>query len=105
MNKLRESQDELETFSRRLCIRISGVEMAKNETSNDVLQNITSIIEEFSSETTEVAIDNTHEFSKVYTDKMFYHNRESLNRNGKVKLDLTKKIYLISNKAIKLLLF
>ena len=102
MNKLKESQDELEKFSRRLRIRISGVEMAKNETSNDVLQNATSIIEEFSSETTE---DNTHKFSKMYTDKMFYHNRESLNRNGKVKLDLTKKIYLISNKAIKLLLF
>ena len=102
MNKLKESQDELEKFSRRLHIRISGVEMAKNETSNDVLQNATSIIEEFSSETTE---DNTYQFSKVYTDKMFYHNRESLNRNGKVKLDLTKKIYLISNKAIKLLLF
>ena len=79
--------------------------MGKNETSNDVLQNVTSIIEEFSSETTEVVIDNTHQFSKVYTYKMFYHNRESLNRNGKVKLDLTKKIYLISNKAIKLLLF
>ena len=102
MNKLKESQDELEKFSRGLRIRISGVEMAKNETSNDVLQNATSIIEEFSSETTE---DHTHQFSKVYTDKMFYHNRESLNRNGKVKLDLTKKIYLISNKAIKLLLF
>ena len=40
VNELKESQDELEQYGRRLCIRIDGVPMAKNDTSNDVLQNV-----------------------------------------------------------------
>ena len=68
-NELQESQDELEQYSKKLHIRISGVEMAKNETSNDVLQNVTSIIEESSSEIPDFAIERVHQFSKVYTDK------------------------------------
>ena len=43
--------------------------MAKNEKSNDVLQNVTSIIEESSSEIPDFAIERVHQFSKVYTDK------------------------------------
>ena len=33
---------------------------------------------------------------------MFYHNRKNLKRNVKVKLDLTKKRYLIFSGALKL---
>ena len=44
------SQDELEQYGRRLCIRIDSVPVAENETSNDVLQNVKSIIEESSSD-------------------------------------------------------
>ena len=40
VNGLKESQNELEQYGRRLCIRTDGVPMAKNETSNDVLQNV-----------------------------------------------------------------
>ena len=90
--------------------------MVENETSNEVLENVTSIIEESSSKILDVTIDRADQFSKVYTDKisgvkckifivwftifrhrtMFYHNRENLNRNVKIKLDVTKKHFLIS---------
>ena len=113
VNELKDSQDELEQYGRRLCIRIDGVPMAENETSNDVLQNVKSFIEESSSEIQDVAIDRVHRIGKAYTDKtsgvkcksiivrfttfrhrtMFYYSKKNLKRNVKVKLDLPKKCY------------
>ena len=37
VNELKASQDELEQYGRRLCIRTDRVPVAENETSNDVL--------------------------------------------------------------------
>ena len=108
---MKASQDELEQDGRRLCIKINGVPVAENETSNDVLQNVKSIIEESNREIPDVSIDRAHRISKTYTEKtsgvkykriivrfatfrhktMFYHIRKNLKRNLKVKLDLTKK--------------
>ena len=69
VNELKANQDELEQYGRQLCIRIDGVPVAENETSNDVLQNVKSIIEESSSEIPDVAIDRAHRIGKTYTDK------------------------------------
>ena len=118
VNELKASQDELEQYGRRLCIRIDGVPVAENETSNNVLQNVRSIIEESSSEIPDVAIDRAHRICKAYTDKtsgvkcksiiarfrhrtMFHHSRKNLKRNVKVKLDLTTKHYLIFTEAMQ----
>ena len=110
VNELQDSQDELEQYDRQLCNRIDGAPMAENETWNDVLENVKSIIKESSSEIPDVAIDRAHRNGKAHTDKtsrvkcksiiiqfttfrhrtMFYHSR----KNVKVKLDLTKKRYL-----------
>lgn len=49
VNELKNSQNEIEQYDRRLCILIDGVQMAQNETLNNVLQNFKSIIETFSS--------------------------------------------------------
>ena len=69
MNELKASQDELEQYGRRLRIRMDGVPGTENETSNDILQNVKSIIEESSSEIPDVTIDRAHRIGKVYTDK------------------------------------
>ena len=69
MNELKDNQDEIKQCGRRLCIRIDSVPMAENDTSNDVLQNMKSVIEESSREIPDVAIDRTHRIGKVYTDK------------------------------------
>ena len=60
MNDLKASQDELEQYGRRLRIRMDGVPGTENETSNDILQNVKSIIEESSSEIPDVTIDRAH---------------------------------------------
>ena len=119
---MKASQDELEQDGRRLCIKINGVPVAENETSNDVLQNIKSIIEESNREIPDVSIDRAHRISKTYTEKtsgvkykriivrfatfrhktMFYHIRKNLKRNLKVKLDLTKKRYSTFTEAMQL---
>ena len=103
MNELKNSQDKLEQYGRRFCIRIDGVPMAENETSNDVLQNMKSFIEESCSEIPDIKIDRVHRIGKAYTDKtsgvncksiivrfttfrhktMFYHSRKNLKRNVK----------------------
>ena len=44
MNELKASRHELEQYGRLLCIRIDGVPVAENETSNDVLQNLNQLL-------------------------------------------------------------
>ena len=115
---MKDSQDELEQYDGRWFIRIDGVPMTENETSNDVLRNVKLIIEESSKEIPDVAINRVHRSGKAYTDKasgvksknivrfttfrhrtMLYHSRKNLKHNVKVKLDFTKKRYLIFTEA------
>ena len=60
VNKLKNSQHELEQYGRGLCIKIDVVPMAENEASNNVWQNVKSIIEESRSEIPDLAIDSAH---------------------------------------------
>ena len=70
MNEVKDSQGELEQYGRiRLCIRIDGVSMDEYETSNDVLQNVKSIIKKASSEIPDLAIDRARRIGKAYNDK------------------------------------
>ena len=122
MNELKNSHDDLEQYGGRLCVRIDGVPSTENEKANDVFQKVKGLIEESQSEIPEVTIDRAHRIGNEYTDKtsgkkcksiivrfttfrhrtVFYHNRKNLKRNVKVKLDLTKKRYLIFSEALKL---
>ena len=105
INELKDSQDELERYDGRWFIRIDD----------------RSIIEESSKEIPDVAINRAHRSGKAYTDKasgvksknivrfttfrhrtMLYHSRKNLKHNVKVKLDLTKKRYLIFTEATQL---
>ena len=111
-------------YGRRLCIRIDGVQwaMAENETSNNVLPNVKSIIEESNSEIPKVTTDMTYWIGKAYTDKtsglkckyiivrftifqhrtMFYYKRKNLKHSLKIKLNLTKTRYSIFTEAMQL---
>ena len=122
VNEFKDNQDELEQCDRRLYIRVDGVKIVENRTSNDVLQNVKSIIEKSSSEISDVAIDRSHRVGKAYTNKafglkcksiiarfttfrhrtMFYRYRKNLKSNVKVKLNLTKKRYSIFSEAMQL---
>ena len=121
--ELKDSQDEIEQYGRRLRIRIDTVPMVEYDTSNNVVKTIKLVIEEYSGEIPDVAIIMPHQIGKVYTDQTtgvkckniivplktfrhrirFHHNRGNLKRVMKIKLDLTKKHYSIFFETMELL--
>ena len=86
VNELKE--DELEQYGRWLCVRIDGVPVAENETSNDLKCN-------------GVKCKSIVRFMTFRHRTMFYHSRKNLKPNVKVKLDLTKK-HLIFTEGMQL---
>lgn len=48
--ELKDTQDEIEQYGRRLRIRIDTVPMVEYDTSNNVVKTIKSVIEEYSGE-------------------------------------------------------
>ena len=109
---------ELEQYGRRMCFKIEGVPSVENESSDDVLDKVKSLITESRCEIPDVVIDRAHRIGKGYKDKtrnvhcksitvwfstfrhrtLFYRNRNNL-KNAKVRLDLTKKRYKIFTDA------
>ena len=118
---MQQANEELEQYGRRLCVRIDGVPTVDNETSDEVLDKVKSLIKETSCDIPDVVIDRAHRTGKGYNDKksnarcksiiarfttfkhrtMFYHSRANLKNNVKLKLDLTKNRYKIFTKAIE----
>ena len=50
----------------RLCVRIDGVPTVDNETSDEVLDKVMSLIKETSCDTPDVVIDRAHRIGKGY---------------------------------------
>ena len=116
---LEYKNEKLEQYGRRLCLRIEGVPSVENESSDDVLGKVKSLITESGCEIPVVIIDRVHRIGKGDKDKtrnvpfksiivrfstfqyrtLFYRNRNKL-KNAKVRLDLTKKRYKIFTDAI-----
>ena len=94
--------------------------MVKNETFDEVLDKVTSLMEEAECDIPEVVIDRAHRIGKGYVEKnskklcksiivrfstfrhrtKFYRSRSKLKNNAKAKLDLTKSRYTIFTTAI-----
>ena len=112
-------KEELEQYGRRCCLRIEGVPSLENESSDDVLGKVKSLITEYGCEIPDVIIDRAHRDCRGYKDKtrngecksivvrfltfryrtLLYRNRNRL-KIAKVRLDLTKKRYKIFKDAI-----
>ena len=108
---------ELQQYS-SFCL-IIGVPYVENESLDDVLDKVKSLITESGCEIPDVVIDRAHRIGRGYKDKtrnvpcksiivrfstfrhrtLFYWNRNNL-KNAKVRLDLTKKRYKIFTDAI-----
>ena len=119
INKLEDDGEELEQYSRRLCLRIDGVPSTDKETSDEVLEKVKSLASESGCDIPDVVIDRAHRIGKEYRDKrsnlscksiivrfttfrhrtIFYRNRNKLKKT-KVKIDLTKRRYDIYTDAI-----
>ena len=119
---LKRKNEELDQYGRRCYLRIEGVPSVENESSDDVLGKVKSLITESGCEIPDVVIDRAHRIGRGYKDKtrnvpcksitvrfltfrnrtLFYRNSRKL-KNAKVWLDLTKKRYKIFTNAIDFL--
>ena len=95
MKELKDSEDELEQYCRGLCVKIDGVPMTEKKISSDVLQNVISITEEFSSEIPGIVIDRAELIGKCYSDETSWAKCKS------IIVRFTKKHYSIFTEAIE----
>ena len=58
--------EELEQYGRRCCLRIEGVPSLENESSDDVLGKVKSLITESGCKIPDVAIDKAHRIGRGY---------------------------------------
>ena len=111
---MQQANDELEQYGRRLCVRIDGGPTIDNETSDEVLDKVKSLIKETSCDIPDVVIDRAHQTGKGYNGKsiivrfttfrnrtMFLRSRANLKNNVKLTLDLTKNRYKTFTRAIE----
>ena len=117
-HQLRSELEELETYGRRLCLRIDGVPVKNNETSDQVLTKVESLCKDAEVDIPECIIDRHHRIGKPYYDKvtknqvksiivrfatfrhrtLFYRAKNKM-ENVKVKIDLTKARYNLLKQA------
>ena len=62
---MQQAIEELEQYGRRLCVRIDAVPTVDNETSNEVLDKVKSLIKETYCDIPDVAIDRLTESKRV----------------------------------------
>ena len=68
-NQTKETQqasEELQHYDRRLCVRIDSVPTVDNETSDEVLDEVKSLINETSCDIPDVVIDRADRIGKYY---------------------------------------
>ena len=61
--------EELERYGRRCCLRIESVPSGENESSDDVLGKMKSLITKSGCEISDVVIDRAHRIGRGYKDK------------------------------------
>ena len=66
---MQQANEELEQYGRRLCVRIDGFQTVDNETLDQVLDKVKSLIKESSCDTPDVVIDRACRIGKGYNDK------------------------------------
>ena len=70
-NEIKRENKELEQYGRRLCVRIEGITSVENETSEEVLHKVMSLMEEAECDIPEIVIDRAHRHrtGKGYVEK------------------------------------
>ena len=61
---MQQANKELEQYGRRLCVRIDGIPTIDNETSDEVLDKVKSLIKETSCDIPDVVIGRAHRIGK-----------------------------------------
>ena len=126
LSKLEINIDDGEQYSRRMCLRIDGIDLKsdENENSSSCMEKVQKVFEEMGVQVPAVSIDRAHRIGKRFpaTDEkgskiigqdhqqmivkfnnwgsrmMCYNNRKKL-KNKRVKIDLTKTRLTLLNQA------
>ena len=69
VNELKSENEELELYGRRLCLRDGIPSPVENETSDEALDKVMSLMQEAECDIPEVVIDRTHRIGKAYVVK------------------------------------
>ena len=69
VNGLRRENEELEQYGRSLCVRVDGIPSLENETSDEVLDKVKSLMQEAECDIPQVVIDRAHSMGKGYVEK------------------------------------
>ena len=69
IKEMQQANEELEQYYRRLCVKNDSVPTVDNETSDEVLDKVKSLIKETSCDIPDVVIDRAHRTGKGYNDK------------------------------------
>ena len=106
-----KKMDELEQYSRRLCLRLEGIPTNDCKTAEEAMNCAKSKIDEAGVEIPDVVIDRAHKIGKSYIDResdnevntvivrftsfryrtLFYKARKKLS-NSTIRLDLTMEV-------------
>ena len=125
MSKLEINIDDGEQYSRRMCLRIDGIDLEsdENENNSSCMKKVQKIFEEMGVQVPAVSIDRAHRIGKRFpaTDEkgrkiigqdqqmivkfnnwgsrmMCYNNRKKLKKK-RIKIDLTKRRLTLLNQA------
>ena len=121
---LKRDQDESEQYSRRLCLRIEGIEPAKDEKAEECFEKVKKLFSSLNVDVPDLAIDRAHRIGEAFINNkkesvhpmivkfttwrhrsMVYRARDkSKSAKQKIRLDLTKSRYNILKEARKLIL-
>ena len=121
--KFESDIDSLQQYSRRLCLRIDGVELKQGfETPEEVVKLVQGFIKDAGVTCPDIVIDRAHRVGPVYENiekkkmksiivkfnnfrirSQFYQNRKNLKDGIRVKIDLTKRNYNLLREIMDLL--
>ena len=113
-------KEKLEQYGRRLCLRINGVPVKSDETSDDVLKYVKEMFAEGELDIPDTVIDRAHRIDPEYSDyktkkkckaiivrfttNIGVPGKEKIRNNVKIRLDLTKErraLLLETNNFVK----
>ena len=120
--KLENDIDQLESYSRRQCLRINGVEVVDgDESSEAVVKIVKTFLQEAEVTAPDNVIDRAHrigrsftvngrkyrsiivKFNNFRTRALFYKNRNKLDKKIRVRVDLTKRRYNMLKETLNII--
>ena len=69
VNGLKRENEEVEQYGKSLCVRVDGIPSLENETSDEVLDKVKSLMQEAECDIPQVVIDRAHGIGKGSVEK------------------------------------